>query len=174
MNHFDKQGNYINEENLSLREIYEQGFSEGVRRSSMPVIMKTNRITCEEKRRIIEEWKKMTSIGLVFVRDDIEVICPPMAWIPVIYRDLTEEETNEMRELYGDYVANNPQDCWAFDNPLPEDGQTVLICTKYGVETDEFCFDDDCGYFENHPDRDDLLAWMPLPEPYSGKKVIGG
>ena len=31
-NYFDDKGNYINVENLSLREIYERGFDEGYKR----------------------------------------------------------------------------------------------------------------------------------------------
>ena len=31
-NYFDDKGNYINVENLSLREIYERGFDEGFKR----------------------------------------------------------------------------------------------------------------------------------------------
>ena len=163
MNHIDKNGNYINDENLSLREIYEQGFSEGVRRSRMPVIMKAKHITYEEKQKIIEEWKRTTELGLVIVRDDIEIIAPKMAWFPIRYRDMTDEEIKDMCERYDIDNPDKEQDCWAFDCLLPEDGQEVLVCSKYGVEIDTFCVDEGC-WFENHPDRDELLAWMPLPE----------
>ena len=111
MNHFDKQGNYINEENLSLREIYEQGFSEGVRRSRMPVIMKAKHITYEEKQKIIEEWKRTTALGLVIVRDDFEIVAPKMTRFPIKYRDMTEEEIKDMCEQYDIDNPDKERDC---------------------------------------------------------------
>ena len=65
-------------------------------------------------------------------------------WITVITRPLTEED----------------------DGELPQDGQEVLITTKYGyVEKTTFYTDMGC-YFEQFEDEDDVLAWMPLPKPY--------
>ena len=49
---------------------------------------------------------------------------------------------------------------------LPEEGQEVLITTTYGsVEIDVFEADPAGVYFEDH-DFEDIIAWMPLPEPY--------
>ena len=76
-------------------------------------------------------------------------------WIPVKFRELMEEEKERFRD-----------ECdKAFDCPLPDDGQEVLVSTKWGVDKDTFCIDGYGVYFENY-DADDLLAWMPLPEPY--------
>lgn len=79
-------------------------------------------------------------------------------WIPVTYRELDEE--NE-RQLYpnADYIYN----C-----NLPDDGQEVLITTKYRqvVMTTFYNDGDDGCYFECYEDWDDVLAWMPLPKPY--------
>ena len=76
-------------------------------------------------------------------------------WIPIKFRELTEEEN----EQFGDECDK------AFDCLLPDDDQEVLVSTKWGVDKDTFCIDGYGMYFENY-DADDLLAWMPLPEPY--------
>ena len=76
-------------------------------------------------------------------------------WIPIKTRPLTEEEKKE----YPDYS-------FMYDCHLPEDGEEVLVSTKWGVNIDIFC---DCiggCYFENYCDEDDVLAWQPLPKPY--------
>ena len=91
---------------------------------------------------------------------------PKGEWIPVETRDMTEEEKKEMFETW-EYCTES--DCWKYDCPLPEDGQEVLVSTKWGVSLDTFCVDEGC-WFENHPDRGEVLAWMPLPEPYN----VGG
>ena len=78
-------------------------------------------------------------------------------WIPVKIRPMTEEEKAE-------YNCND--DVKIFDCPLPEDGQDVLVTTRYGdVQMDTF-FTDEGSYFERYCDEGDVLAWMPIPEPY--------
>ena len=75
-------------------------------------------------------------------------------WIPIKTRPLTEEE----KIMY---------DCdIMYDCPLPDDGQSVLITNRfYSVDVDTFYRDDGC-YFEDNCDVGDVLAWMPLPDPY--------
>lgn len=82
-------------------------------------------------------------------------------WIPIKTRPLTEEEKSEHPEW---------QD--AFDCPLPEDSQEVLITDIYGnVELDTFYNEGSEGcYFENNCDDGEVVAWMPLPEPYKKEK----
>ena len=76
-------------------------------------------------------------------------------WIPIKTRPLTEEE----KEIYPDYT-------FIYDCSMPEDGEEVLITTKYGVCTDIYCWDD-CGcYFECHCDDGEVLAWKRFPQPY--------
>lgn len=80
-------------------------------------------------------------------------------WIEVKVRPLTKEE----KEEYCDEIE------WyefIYDCPLPDDGQDVLITTKYG-NVEMTTFYTDCGnYFEQYEDGDDVLAWMPLPKPF--------
>ncbi len=77
-------------------------------------------------------------------------------WTPVKFRPLTDEEQKE----YPDY-------CYMADCPMPDDGQEILVSTKYGtVEKDECGFDD--GYYldSGYDWQTDIVAWMPLPKPY--------
>lgn len=80
-------------------------------------------------------------------------------WIPIAYHEITDEERKE--EDYPDE--------WVFylDCPMPEDGQRILVQTKSGrIELDE-CIYDDCYSLDSGYDwRDDIVAWMPLPELY--------
>lgn len=77
------------------------------------------------------------------------------AWTPVKTRPLTDEERDGLLI---------DAEC-AFDCPMPEDGQEVIVTTDLGgVGIDTFCRDVEGCYFENYDD--DVIAWMPLPEPW--------
>lgn len=84
-----------------------------------------------------------------------------MEWIKIKTRPATEEEKKEYRE-YFDEIGH------VFDCQLPDDGQEVLITTLYGtVEKVTFCRDSYFGcYFEEYEEEGDVLAWMPLPDPF--------
>lgn len=78
-------------------------------------------------------------------------------WIPVNYRKITAEE----KDCYGEDVSI------VYDCVLPEDGQDVLITTYKGnVVFTTFYDDGECVYFDNWEDYDDVIAWMPLPNPF--------
>ena len=83
-------------------------------------------------------------------------------WIPIKTRPLTDKE----KEEYADLGYSEDSISFMYDCPLPDDGQEVLVTTRYDeVRTDTFYRDDGC-YFETYCDEDDVKAWMPLPEPY--------
>ena len=78
------------------------------------------------------------------------------SWIPIKTRELTAEEKEEYPDI-----------TFMWDCPLPDDVQDVLITTRWGdVQLCTFCVDDKGLYFDDM-DFDDVLAWMPLPEPYT-------
>ena len=81
-----------------------------------------------------------------------------MEWIPVKTRPLTDEEKN----IYGENYT------FMYDCKLPADEQEVLITTNMGsVEQVTFYRHSEYGcYFEYYEDDGDVVAWMPLPEPY--------
>ena len=81
-------------------------------------------------------------------------------WIPIKTRSMTEEE----KEYYSEYLFEG--NGLIYECPLPDDGQEVLITSKYG-SVDKTTFYTDCGnYFENYEDYDEVIAWQPLPQPY--------
>ena len=78
-------------------------------------------------------------------------------WIPIKTRPMTAEEKEEIGHEYA----------YMYDCPLPDDAQDVLITDCYGnVEVDTFCRDHEGFYFEINCDDDEVIAWMPLPQPY--------
>lgn len=82
-----------------------------------------------------------------------------MTWTPIKLSPATEEERQNGSE---EYVLN----C-----PLPDDGEDVLVSTKYdGVRIDTFYNDPDGCYFECC-DIEEVRAWMRLPEPYEEVKT---
>lgn len=46
---------------------------------------------------------------------------------------------------------------------MPEDGQEILVKTKYGVDTDVCCIDGGT-YLEDRGDWEDVLAWAEMPK----------
>ena len=80
-------------------------------------------------------------------------------WIPIKTRPMTEE-----KKYYSEYLFEG--NGLIYECPLPEDGQEVLVTSKYG-SVDKTTFYTDCGnYFENYEDYDEVIAWQPLPEPF--------
>lgn len=90
-----------------------------------------------------------------------------LKWIPVRWHEVTDEERE--REGY-------PKD-WAchLDSIMPYDGQRILITTKGGfVELDECYSDDGCTFSldSGYDWVDDVVAWMPLPQPYKTESEV--
>lgn len=91
-------------------------------------------------------------------------------WIPVTTRPMDEEERLEWSEKLGYDIEY--EDAVIYTSQLPDDGQEVLTCNRYGhVAIDKFENDPDYGCcFEENGDMDGILAWMPLPEPYEERR----
>lgn len=89
-------------------------------------------------------------------------------WIPVTARPMDNEERLEWSEKLGYDIEYN--EALIYTSQLPDDGQEVLTCDRYGnVKIDTFESDPDYGcYFDENGDMDGIVAWMPLPEPYKG------
>ena len=85
-------------------------------------------------------------------------------WIPLTGRPMTDEECEEREVYLGRKLRQG--ESYVYDCRLPESEQEVLITDHYGyVATDIFINDGDYIYFENR-DVDEVVAWMPMPEPY--------
>lgn len=91
-------------------------------------------------------------------------------WIPITYRPLTGKERIALAEHYGIEYCDTAEEK-AFDCPMPEDGQEILISTSWGVAEDVADNDIDgegfiCYGLEGNGDWDGVEAWMPKPERY--------
>lgn len=87
-------------------------------------------------------------------------------WVPIKYRPLTEEERIHFSEYWGVEYCDTLSEK-AFDCPMPEHKQEILLTTNWGVKEDVCLYDPDEGYsLEENGDWDGVIAWMPKPEPY--------
>lgn len=85
-------------------------------------------------------------------------------WIPVKFRPLTEEEQKE----YPDY-------CYMADCMMPDDEEEILVTVKSSrghlcVRQDVCYFDDGFSLDSGYDWQTDVIAWMPLPEPWEGEE----
>lgn len=89
-------------------------------------------------------------------------------WVPITSRPMDEEEREEWSDRLG-YELDDEEA--VIYSSLPDDGQEVLTCSKYGHITKDTFYQDECGcYFEDNGEMDGIIAWMPLPLPYKGDK----
>jgi hypothetical protein len=91
-----------------------------------------------------------------------------LAWVPVTYRPMTEEEEKKLCEDLG--IKEGSLEDWekkVFTCKLPDDGQEILISLFGKFVQEDICSWDEygCG-LENNGDWDGVDAWMPKPEPY--------
>lgn len=101
------------------------------------------------------EWEtEVEPIIEAVINDSVSMIeCLPFSqqWIPVKWREPTEEESK-----YYTYMA----DC-----EMPDDEQEILV-TCNGYVYKDVCYYDDGFSLDSGADWQDVTAWMPLPEPY--------
>lgn len=83
----------------------------------------------------------------------------PVVWHKVTTRPLTEEETAYYAEMGIEGIE------YIFDCEMPEDGQEILVATKWGVDKDICCNDVDYGVeLESRGDWDGVYAWAEMPK----------
>lgn len=80
-------------------------------------------------------------------------------WIPVTWREATENDTP--------YLDEYPI---ILTCPMPDDRQEILISDHGYVCTDICKFDGQGYWLEGKGDWLDIDAWMPLPKAYEGKE----
>lgn len=89
-------------------------------------------------------------------------------WIPLKTRPMDEDERKEWSEKYGYKLEDD--EAVIYTSQLPDDGQDVLITLRNGnIMFDTFEEDDYGGYFDEC-DIEDVVAWMPVPEPWKGEQ----
>jgi len=85
-------------------------------------------------------------------------------WHEITKRPPTKEEDEEFERIWGEACA------YVFDCEMPEDGQEILVATKWGVDTDicSVCN----GIDLEGKDIEDVLAWAAMPK-YKGGETDG-
>lgn len=89
----------------------------------------------------------------------IEALEQEPKWIPISWHEITEEERIE---------NGYPKDWVVYlDCTMPSDEQEILVTTRYGTVEKDVCYEDGEFSLDSGYDWiDDIIAWMPLPEPY--------
>lgn len=88
-------------------------------------------------------------------------------WIPIKWREATEEEKEFFKSKYGGEVN------YMADFETPDDGDEILISRNNGRWISLVTFtDDDFGISDEDGNNwlTDVDAWMPLPEGYGKEK----
>ena len=88
-------------------------------------------------------------------------------WIPVKYRDMTQEEI----EQYSEYTDATKM----FDCKMPKHQESILVTIEYEYRGEKMryvdadvCEVDEYGYGLEKHDWEDVVAWMPMVDAYKG------
>lgn len=94
--------------------------------------------------------------------EDLPSAQPEQRWISVKAHLATDEEKESRPDI----------DYW-FDCLMPNDDQEILVTVRHknylSVEKDVCYVDDSYGLDSGYDWLTDVVAWMPLPEPYREK-----
>ena len=107
------------------------------------------------------------------LKEWIELMASGTEWIPVKYRDMSQEEI----ERYSKYTEATKM----FDCKMPEHQESILITIEYEyrgekrryVDADVCELDDEYGYSLEKHDWEDVVAWMPMIDAYWEDKKAG-
>lgn len=81
-----------------------------------------------------------------------------IVWNEVYLRPVNDED----REVFTEIELEGAEG--VFVCALPDDGEEVLVQTKFGVDTDTFVRDEyGCGG-ENYDDWENIIAWAKMPK----------
>lgn len=83
-----------------------------------------------------------------------------MKWNKIETRPMTEEEIEE----YADWNLSDDEKIMYTNIPI-DFGEYIVSTISGYVTVDKFHPDPDGAYFDSY-ELDEIIAWMPLPEPY--------
>jgi len=108
-------------------------------------------------------------LATAFTKVDHVIDCTPVVepkkgewaetieWHKIETRPTNEEEQEEFERWYGEQID------YVLDCAMPDDGQEILVLTKYGVNRD-VCGVNVVYYLESRNDWDDVIAWAEMPK----------
>lgn len=116
-------------------------------------IEELNRWLADDLSEYGEEGSETTSAAVDLAVSELQ----NSEWHEISLREPTEEEKTEMDDPEGR----------VYNCELPEDGEEVLVTTKWGnVCTDTFFYEAGWCGFEFHEEPEDVIAWRRMPAPY--------
>lgn len=107
-----------------------------------------------------------SDVDMALVADAIKALEQEPRWIPVKWHEISEEE-REREEYPEEWLT-------MLDCLMPNDAEEILVTIKSSrgvlyVEKD-ICYVDDGYSLDSGSDWiDDVVAWMPLPQPYKAE-----
>lgn len=106
---------------------------------------------------------KMFIYGAIHDVKHAPTIDPEPHWIPIKWHTITEEERE--REGY-------PKEWVTYlDCEMPADNESILVQTHGGYICEDVCYEDGEYSLDSGYDWiEDIVAWMPMPEPWKGDK----
>lgn len=96
--------------------------------------------------------------------DDVPSAQPEQRWTPVKMRPMDSEEREYWEDQLGEKIED--EDAVMFDCPMPDDGQEILVSYRKWINMDKCEIDGGLYGLEGNGDWEDVIAWMPSPEPY--------
>lgn len=78
------------------------------------------------------------------------------------------EDDNNFGNLFCEDKADRPQGWIPCSERLPKENTEVLMSLEWGIDIGEYRNGDWHSEWINYYDDGDVLAWMPLPEPWKG------
>ena len=116
------------------------------------------------------EWcQGMANAGYIIMHQPSAQLEPK--WIPVKMRPMDSQEREYWEDQFGEKLED--EDAVMFDCPMPEDRQEILVSYRKWISMDKCEIDGGCYGLEGNGDWEDVIAWMPLPEPYKGGEEDG-
>lgn len=85
-------------------------------------------------------------------------------WIPVKYHVITEEEREE--GCFSEDIV------YYLDCKMPDDDQEIIVTDGKYVWADTCIVDDGFALDSGHDWIEDVIAWMPMPEPYKESEDV--
>lgn len=86
------------------------------------------------------------------------------------YRSMANTCYKLQKALETAMLADRPQGWIPCSERLPKENTEVLMSLEWGIDIGECRNGDWHSEWINHYDDDDVLAWMPLPEPWKGAR----
>lgn len=116
-------------------------------------------------------WSKVRVCDFNRIIDNQPTIEAEPKWIPVKMRPMDSEEREYWEDQFGEKLED--ENAVTFDCPMPEDGQEILVSCRKWISMDKCEIDGGCYGLDYNGDWEDVIAWMPLPEPYKETEKDG-